>query len=224
MTNTCKFCGKSFKREKTLTVHLCEQKRRWLNKDEKYAKIATMAYQRFYELSLAGKKTPTYEELSKSSYYLAFTKFGKYILNIKAVSPEDYIDFVIKNSIALDKWCSDSVYNRYIFELNKRESVERALERTMLYIMDWSKEKHESVDVFFRKVSRPRLIHAIKSGRISPWVIFNCDSGMDFMAEFSDSELELVKDAMDPEFWSRKFSVRKDDVIFAQDVLGKAGL
>jgi hypothetical protein len=223
MTNTCKFCGKSFKREKTLTVHLCEQKRRWLNRDEKYAKIATLAYQRFYELSFSGHNTPTYDELCESRYYLGFTKFGKYILSVKAVSPEEYIDFVIRNSIALDKWCTDSVYNRYIFELNKRETVERALERSMLYIIEWSKEKSEPVNVFFRKISRPRLIQAIKAGRVSPWIIFNCDSGMDFMADFSDAELEMVKDSLDPIFWTRKFDVRKDDVEFAQDVLSKAG-
>mgnify|MGYP000005035485 CR=1 FL=1 len=220
----CKFCGKSFAREKTLTVHLCEPKRRWINKDEKYARLALLAYNRFYKLTQAASKEKTYDDFMKSQYYLGFTKFGKHIININAISPETFIDFVINNSVPLDKWCSDSVYETYIRELNKKETAERAVERGILLMEQWGREHDRPYNVFFREISRPRLIHWIKSGRISPWIIFNCDSGTGAMSELTNHELNMVNEYLEPTFWTRKFSTRKDDVQFVQMILEKAGL
>lgn len=224
MTFKCQFCGKSFKREKTLAVHLCEAKRRWLNKDEKYVRLGFIAYKRFYEISMNDKKNKDYEHFSSSQYYTAFTRFGKYMTEINAIEPEKFIDFVIKSSIPLDRWTKDVVYNAYIQEISRKETAERALERTILLMQEWGEQNDRPYNVFFREISRPRAIHWIRSGRISPWVIFHCDSGIDLMSNFNDEEMKLVEDIIDPSFWTRKFEVRKDDVKFVSDILEKAGL
>jgi ribosomal protein L37AE/L43A len=38
--HTCRFCGKNFVKEKTLAVHMCESKRRYLQKDERRVQSA----------------------------------------------------------------------------------------------------------------------------------------------------------------------------------------
>jgi hypothetical protein len=43
----CEFCGKLFAKEKTLFVHVCEQKRRNLAKDEKHVQMGLMTFQKF---------------------------------------------------------------------------------------------------------------------------------------------------------------------------------
>ena len=53
-------------REKTLAAHMCEPKRRWVQKDEKRVRHALYAFQRFYKLSAGSKKEKTYEEFAKS--------------------------------------------------------------------------------------------------------------------------------------------------------------
>jgi len=224
MSFECQFCGKSFKREKTLAVHLCEQKRRWLNKDSKYVRLGLLAYNRFYELTQGATKEKTYEQFAKSNYYTAFTKFGRHILEISAIDPEKFIDFVIRNSVKLDKWCSDSVYETYIRELNKKETAERAVERGILLMEQWSRENDRPYNVFFREISKPRLIHWVKSGRISPWIIFNCSSGSAAIDALSNQEQNLIMEYLEPTFWTRKFSTRKEDVDFVQMVLKEAGL
>ncbi len=224
MSFTCQFCSKTFQRERTLSAHLCEPKRRWLNKDEKYVMLGFLAFRRFYEISMGEKKEKTYDQFADSQYYTAFTKFGRHMLNINAVDPENFIDFVIRSSIPVDKWCNEAVYETYIHELNKKETAERALERGILLMQEWGNENDKPYNVFFRENSRSRIIYWIRSGRISPWIIFNCDSGVELLSEFSDQELKLVNDYMDPEFWTRKFQVRKEDVNFVRDVLEQAGL
>jgi hypothetical protein len=224
MSFECQHCKKAFKREKTLMVHLCEQKRRWINRDAKYVRLGFLAYNRFYTLTQGSKKDKAYDHFCKSSYYTAFTKFGRHILEINAIDPEKFVDFVINNSVKLDKWCSDSVYETYIRELNKKETAERAVERGILLMQQWSRENDRPYNVFFREISKPRLIHWIKSGRISPWIIFNCDSGSTAMAGLNDQELNLVNEYLEPTFWTKKFNTRSDDVSFVQMVLTEAGL
>lgn len=225
MSFECQFCKKSFKREKTLSVHLCEQKRRHLNRDAKYVRLGHIAYNQFYKLTQGIKtKDKSYEEFSKSKYYTAFTKFGRHILDINAIDPEKFIDFVINNSVHLDKWCSDAVYETYIRELNKKETAERAVERGILLMQQWSREYDRPYNAFFREISKPRLIHWIKSGRISPWIIFNCDSGDASIAAMTDHEQNMIMEYLEPTFWQRKFSTRQEDVDFVQMVLKEAGL
>ena len=202
---------------------MCEQKRRFTNKDSKYVRLGFLAYNRFYEISQAvGSKKRTYESFAKSSYYTAFTKFGKYIIDVNAIDPEKFIDFVITSGVKLDKWCSDAVYDTYIRELNKKETAERAVERGILLMQQWGMENDRPYNVFFREISKPRAIHWIKSGRISPWIIFNSASGSELLNSFNDHELNLINEYLEPTFWSRKFQVRNEDVLFVKQVLETA--
>jgi len=43
----CIHCDKSFMKEKTLIAHMCEQKRRALQKDEKRVQAGLLTYNRF---------------------------------------------------------------------------------------------------------------------------------------------------------------------------------
>ena len=52
----CEYCGASFTKEKTLSVHMCEKKRRRLQKDEKRVQTGYYAFTRFYKLSAGTKK------------------------------------------------------------------------------------------------------------------------------------------------------------------------
>ena len=202
---------------------MCEQKRRFTNKDSKYVRLGFLAYNRFYEISQAvGSKKRTYESFARSSYYTAFTKFGKYIIDVNAIDPEKFIDFVITSGVKLDKWCSDAVYETYIRELNKKETAERAVERGILLMQQWGMENDRPYNVFFREISKPRAIHWIKSGRISPWIIFNSTSGSELLNSFNDHELNLINEYLEPTFWSRKFQVRNEDVLFVKQVLETA--
>ena len=55
----CPYCGKEFTRERTLQVHMCEPKRRHLQKDEKWVINAFMVYQRFYQIHQNNSKEKT---------------------------------------------------------------------------------------------------------------------------------------------------------------------
>ena len=75
----CKYCNAKFAKEKTLSVHMCEQKRRYLQKDERRVQLGFQTFVRFYELCQKVTTPKTYEEFCKSPYYTAFVKFGIFL-------------------------------------------------------------------------------------------------------------------------------------------------
>ena len=78
----CTYCDKTFAKERTLQVHLCEPKRRHLQRDEKWVVNAFMVFQRFYQIHQHNSKPRTYDDFVDSAYYNAFVKFGRYIMYI----------------------------------------------------------------------------------------------------------------------------------------------
>ena len=100
----CTYCNKSFQRERTLQVHMCEPKRRHLQKGEKWVQNGFMVFCRFYEIHQKNTKPKTYDQFCDSSYYNAFVKFGRYMMHTAPLYPEKYIDYVILSKVKLDHW------------------------------------------------------------------------------------------------------------------------
>ena len=62
----CEHCNKQFTRERTLMVHVCEQKRRYMQRDEKGVQVGFLAYNRFFQLAQGATKDKTYQHFAKS--------------------------------------------------------------------------------------------------------------------------------------------------------------
>ena len=93
---TCKYCNKEFRLEKTLAVHMCEQKRRWQQENEAGVRLGMQAYLKFFEMTQGSSKTKTYGDFVDSPYYSAFVKFGQYLVQIRAINIPMFITWIIK--------------------------------------------------------------------------------------------------------------------------------
>ena len=113
----CQFCGGKYMQEKTLAVHMCQPKRRALQKNEKRVQLGMYAFNQFYKLSAGSKKNKTYEDFCKSPYYNAFVKFGSFVSNVRPLYPERYVDYVVTSGVKLDHWCRDELYEKYVINL-----------------------------------------------------------------------------------------------------------
>ena len=77
---------------------------------------------------------------------------------------------------------------------------------------------------YFRYGNSNRICHNISTGRISPWVVFNCDTGVEFLDELTEEQIAIVLPWIDPEYWQRKFTDYMGDTEWVKDILNKAGL
>lgn len=220
----CVHCGKSFMKEKTLIAHMCEQKRRVLQKDEKRVQTGFFAYNRFYQLTQNAKKQKSYSDFCKSAYYNAFVKFGSFINNVEPLYPERFIDFVIKSGVKLDHWCRDELYDKYLTDLVKVEPVESAIQRSLQYMMEWGDENNANFAHYFRYVNLNRAVHHIREGKVSPWMVMNTASGVELLKKFSDEQLELVNQTLDIPFWAKKIRDNPADVALVKEVCKETGI
>lgn len=227
MTYKCRYCEKGFAKESTLAVHLCEPKRRWQQEKETGVQLGLKAYLRFYEMTQGSAKLKSYENFVASPYYNAFVKFGRYCQGIRCINFTSFLDWLLKNNKKIDFWCKDSLYEEWMQDYLRREAVQDALERALKEMQDYADEHPELKNGFtdyFRYGNTNRVCHHIATGRISPWIVFNSTSGVEFLDQLDPGQVEMILPWIDPDHWQRRFIDYLADTEWVKDILQKAGL
>ena len=137
-TFECRYCEKGFRKESTLSAHLCENKRRWQQEKEAGVQMGLRAYLRFYEVTQGSAKLKFYEHFVKSPYYNAFVKFGRYCQSIRCINFVNFLEWLLKNNKKIDYWCKDSLYEEWLLEYLKKEATQDALERALKEMQDYA--------------------------------------------------------------------------------------
>jgi hypothetical protein len=221
---TCKYCGQSFKRESTLAVHMCEAKKRYREKDERGVQIGMQAYLLFYELNQGSAKTKTYDDFAKSPYYKAFVKFGRYCVSVRAINVEEFIKFVLHNDKKLDYWAKDSVYTEFLLDFLYKERPTAAVERAIEEAVAWAADNDADFKDMLRYGNTNDICYKVQSGRISAWVLYNSESGQQFLSELNQAQQQMIWDYIDPDKWSSKFERYPADQEYVKMVLHEAGM
>ena len=225
--NTCRYCEKSFRRESSLAVHLCEPKRRWQQEKETGVQLGLKAYLRFYEITQGSAKLKSYTDFIASPYYNAFVKFGRYSQGIRCINFANYLEWLLKNNKKIDNWCSDKLYEEWLPGYLQKEAVQDALERALKEMQSYADDHLDLRNGFtdyFRYANSNRVCHHITTGRISPWIVYNCNSGVEFLEGLTEEQIQIVLPWIDPEHWQRKFKDYMADTEWVKDILVKAGL
>ena len=132
------------------------------------------------------------------------------------------VDWTIKNNPKLDKWTNEIFYDTFLFEYLRKEHPNNALERSFKEMQNWADETNNQFNDIFRIGSPNRICHLILNGRISPWIVYNCDSGVEFLSNLEEDQIKLIYKHIDPDFWSNKFKDFVADTEFIKSVLIEA--
>lgn len=217
--NKCDHCGRTFIRASTLLKHICEQKRRWMDKDTSSSRIGYSAWLQFYAQCQPTRKKKGYPDFIKSPYYTAFVKFGNYCVDIKAISVQSYVEYLLKNNIQIDNWTSDRVYTKYLLEFLKQENCMDAVKRSIEHLLELANDENIPLSDSFKYLNSNKLCQLIVNGKISPWVLYHSKSGVEFLAKLNSDQTSLIFDYIDPERWNVKFKREGDSVIEVKNLL-----
>lgn len=223
----CELCNKQYKTERGFLFHMCENKRRLNQKDELYSRIAFTAYLKFYQVYQKDglKKNPkSYEDFIKSSFYSGFIKFGHYVSDMKMVEPDKYIEFLIFNEVPLKDWTNDKIFNLFIKNRLKNEKPDYAIERSIRTIKKWAEKNNLEWFDYFNKAGYYRIVSNVRTGKISPWLIYNTKTGKEFINTLDDKQVDEVFDIIDPSFWKEQFNKHKEETRAIKEVFRSSGI
>lgn len=222
--NICKFCSKGFSSERTLIAHMCPKKRRFADKDQPGSLLGFRVYQRFYEFATTAPEPRTFMEFIFSPHYMAFVKFARYVIDLGPLSSDRFIDHVIKNGIKMKQWNNPDVYEKWLVEHLRKEPVAVALERGVLTMDAWATEQGLEYTDFYSKVHTVEAVQLIRSGKLSPWVLYVSENSTDLLGRMNAEQNKILFSILDVNMWNFVFHKRLDDVRFAKEILGEAGL
>ena len=77
---------------------------------------------------------------------------------------------------------------------------------------------------YFKYGNSNRICHHITTGRISPWIVYNCSSGIEFLDSLDEALLAIVLPWVDPDYWNSRFQDYVADAEWCKHVLKEAGL
>jgi hypothetical protein len=223
----CEYCKREFSDELRLIDHICEKKRRWFQKDQPQGRMAFMAWSRFYELNsqVTGKKNQrTYKDFINSRYYLAFNQFARHLLDTAAPEPARFIDYVLKSNLPITRWTHDLVYAEYVKTLIRTETPEQALERGVILMREWAQQHDLPWHEFFKNVNTNQVANWVRTGRLSPWILYNASSAEHMLERCNAEQLNIIAAAAPVAQWTLKFRADKEGTAFVRDTLKKAGL
>ena len=223
MTYTCQYCKKHFVREASLAVHSCEPRRRRQERDEAGVRLGFQAYLKFYELTQGSASLKTHDDFCESPYYRAFVKFGRYCVAVRTVNPARFVEWLLKNNKKIDRWCTDVMYTEYLVDYLRVENVNDALARAMEFSITWAEETGNPAEDCLRYGNTNAMVYAVTTGRISAWILYNCDSGQKFLNELDATQIAMIWPYIDSEVWMKKFSDYVADQEYVREMLAKAG-
>ena len=202
---------------------MCEPKRRFQEQNERGVQLGLHAYLKFYELTQGSAKLKTFEDFAGSPYYRAFVKFGRYCVDVRVINPPRFVEWLLKNNKKIDHWARDTMYTEYLIEYLRVENVNDALARAMEFGIAWSEETGNPAEDCLRYGNTNAMVYAVTTGRISPWIVYNCESGQKFLSELDASQIAMVWPYIDSDIWMKKFSDYVADQEYAKEMLTKAG-
>jgi hypothetical protein len=219
----CEFCKREFVKETTMLKHICEYKHRWLDKDKHGNRVGFQAWLQFYKKNTNTKKQKTYEDFIKSAYYIAFVKFGAYCVDVNAINISRFTDWLLKNQIKIDNWCTDSTYNKYLIEYLRTEDPFDAIHRSIETTIEWAEKDNIQARDYLRYGNTNRICQLICNGKISPWLLFQSNSGVNFLDNLNQDHVKLIFDYINPEQWALKFHREPENVREVKEILVAGG-
>jgi hypothetical protein len=220
----CEFCKREFARERTLVSHLCEYKQRWLNKDHAGNRLGFHSWLQFYKKnSMSKTKNTTYEEFIRSPYYTAFAKFGSYCVDAKVVNVPAYTSWLLQNQIKLDSWHTDTNYTKFLTYHVRTEDAFDAIHRSVETCIRLGRDENIQPHDVLRYGNVNKICHNITTGKISPWLLYQSDSGIRFLETLNPGHVNIVLDYINPEQWALKFHREPDLTKQIKETLTLAG-
>jgi hypothetical protein len=168
------------------------------------------------------KKVKTVDDFIRSPDYIGFLKFANYLIELKPVESDKFVQWLFKMGVRLSDWQRPGTYQLYVRESAKKETAERALERAILIMREWGEATGNDWQKFFNKIAPATAMNMISMGRISPWIIYSTDAAQTLLDRMEPGQIDTVAKHVDTEWWIKKLKTNQDEVRWINTTMAQA--
>lgn len=200
----CDFCHREFRGEKRLISHRCLKRERFNQRSNPTTVLALQCYQSFWQ-QYKRSVSADWDKFESNKMYNDFVSFAAYCQVNNCVNIRDYQFWLIKNNFAIKAWTQDATYEKFLKQWVKNEDPWESIRRSLTTMQKITAERDFELMSFFKLVNNSLICQLITQGRITPWVIYNCDSGKTWLEKINEDQLKLIYGWIDPEIWMHRF-------------------
>ena len=220
----CQYCEKIYSSERIMINHMCEQRRRFNQKELPHAQNGLQAYLAIFSAFYGKTHGKTEEDFRHSDYYLACVRWGRFVIDVNCLNKSKYLKWLLKCSVPIEDWTKDSTYESWLKEVVYQEDAWDAMERSIITMTKWGESSNLPYYDYFRSSNGARTIHDIRRGAITGWVIFCSESGRAWLNSVDASELDTIWDWINVPAWSVKLSQDSEITKSIMDICSKTGM
>ena len=74
-----------------------------------------------------------------------------------------------------------------------------------------------------RYVNANKVCQYIANGKLSPWILYQSNSGVEFLDTLNETQVKMILDYINPEQWAIKFKREPENVKQVKELLGAGG-
>lgn len=203
----CAFCEKVFTRKSWYEKHMCDKKKRFLDRNN-INKIKAHRlfnhWQRRTGLLRRGKEK-TFEEFCKSPYYNTFVNLVEFTNREYVVSSFKYIDWLVEHNVPEKKWFNERGLEKYRDYLRKAEDPEYQAKTSCQNIEVWCEDNDVPIVEFFSRIQPGQALNMVRENKLSPWVLFSYNQCLEELTSRFDGEvLFTLNEHINVSYWLDK--------------------
>lgn len=208
----CSFCGRGFTRQSWYEKHMCDKKKRFLDRNNITVIRAHRLFNHWQRRSRLLRRgiEKSMEDFCKSPYYNTFVKLSEFTTTNYVVSGYKYIDWLVDNEIPEARWCNERDLDEYRAYIRESEDPERQAETSFKNIRVWCNDHGVEKTQFFRRISPGQALNMVRENKLSPWVLLGYDPCIeDLTSRFEGEMLFALNDHINVQYWLDK--TQEDD-------------
>lgn len=217
----CSYCKKNFAYERSFMTHICKGK-------QKLEQLQSITGQTAYATYCSWMKAkrhsiPKIETFSTSKQFSPFFRFAQYAQQL-GLNTEHFVSTIMKISpdISPTMWTTPEVYSLYLEYYDKLNDPLVQFADSVEYLTKQAEILEcELAEVPYR-LGFNRFLEAIRTKKISPWLIFLSKKMLKYISTLDESEIKLIDSSVVYSAWSSRLSknqeLQKELIEFVNDL------
>lgn len=208
----CKYCHKSFVREKNYLEHKCVQMKHHEEFQSPLGQAAWILYQTWFRQMR--KMPPRAEAFPSSRYFRTFMNIAAFIQRVSMPKPEKFIRLMVSKDYPPTMWMLDEVYALYMDYLEYNTAPMEQVQLTIETLFNAAEKADVDVSEVFTVIHPNDLIQMIRSRRVSPWLLLMSKKFKAYFVNTVTPEQRIIMEALiRPEIWADRFAKHKETVV-----------